>query len=210
MTVAARRRWPWMALLVATACGDPGGDPLADAGEHADDAAESSTADDPTNDDAPADDDDDDTTSAGEADDDSAAESGTTDAGDSSGPAADAASTDDGAVETSGDPSGGDDGASAECTALMECCKELGADIYAGCVMVVDLAMPGLCDQILATYHGDGYCTGETWCADLAACCGELPPGPGWQDTCTYYADLGNQPQCAMLIGDYQLSGYCF
>ena len=67
-----------------------------------------------------------------------------------------------------------------------------------------------LCQQILATYHGEGYCTGETYCADLGDCCGEMPAGPGWGDTCNYYADLGNQPQCAMLISDYQLSGYCF
>lgn len=105
---------------------------------------------------------------------------------------------------------GGDDGGSAECDALMACCEQIGADVYAGCVQVVDLAMPGLCDSILDTYHQEGYCTGESFCAELEACCGELPPGPGWEETCTYYADLGNQPQCAMLIGDYQLSGYCF
>ncbi len=91
----------------------------------------------------------------------------------------------------------------------MACCDQLGADIYVGCTTVVDLAMPGLCDSTLATYHQDGYCTGDPYCDELAACCGELPPGPGWEETCTYYADLGNQPQCAMLISDYQLSDYC-
>jgi hypothetical protein len=75
---------------------------------------------------------------------------------------------------------------------------------------VVDMGNVGLCSQILSTYHNEGYCTGETFCAELGACCDELPPGPGWADTCEYYADFGNQPQCAMLIGDYQLSGYCF
>lgn len=110
---------------------------------------------------------------------------------------------------TGADAGSGGEGGSAECTALMACCDQLGADVYGGCVQVVDLAMPGLCDSTLSTYHQQGYCTGESFCADLAACCPELPPGQGWQDTCTYYADLGNQPQCAMLIGDYQLSGYC-
>jgi len=28
-------------------------------------------------------------------------------------------------------------------------------------------------------------------------------------ETCMYYADLGNRPQCAILISDYQLSDYC-
>jgi hypothetical protein len=107
------------------------------------------------------------------------------------------------------DSTGGDAGGSAECDALMACCDQLGADIYAGCTTVVDLAMPGLCDSTLATYHQEGYCTGDPYCDELAACCGELPPGPGWEETCTYYADLGNQPQCAMLISDYQLSDYC-
>jgi hypothetical protein len=116
----------------------------------------------------------------------------------------------DGGTDTGGHGSEDGGGASVECAALMECCDQLGADIYVGCVTVVDLEMPALCDSTLATYHQEGYCTGETFCEDLGDCCGELPPGPGWQDTCTYYADLGNQPQCAMLIGDYQLSGYCF
>jgi len=119
------------------------------------------------------------------------------------------ASTNAGGIDSSGDGAM-DDGGSIECAALMECCEQLGADIYTGCATVVDLAMPALCDSTLSTYHQEGYCTGETFCADLGACCDELPPGDGWQDTCTYYADLGNQPQCAMLIGDYQLSGYCF
>ncbi len=107
------------------------------------------------------------------------------------------------------DSTGGQDGGSVECDELMACCDQLGADIYVGCATVVDLDMPGLCDSTLATYHQEGYCTGEPYCDDLGACCGELPPGPGWEETCTYYADLGNQPQCAMLISDYQLSGYC-
>lgn len=104
---------------------------------------------------------------------------------------------------------GADGGASAQCDDLMACCEQLGADIYAGCATVVDLDMPELCESTLATYHQEGYCTGEPYCDDLGACCSELPPGPGWEETCTYYADLGNQPQCAMLISDYQLSGYC-
>lgn len=111
-------------------------------------------------------------------------------------------------LETSG---GGDGGGQAiECEELQACCDELGPDLYGGCMTVVQMDDPGLCDQILATYHGEGYCTGEMWCEQLAACCSELPPGPGWEETCSYYAELGNQPQCAMLIGDYQLSGYCF
>jgi hypothetical protein len=110
---------------------------------------------------------------------------------------------------TPADSTGAEGGGSAECDDLMACCEQLGADIYVGCATVVDLDMPGLCDSTLATYHQEGYCTGEPYCDDLAACCGELPPGPGWEETCTYYADLGNQPQCAMLISDYQLSDYC-
>ena len=120
--------------------------------------------------------------------------------------AAEAAET---TTTTPTDSTGGEGGGSVECDELMACCDQLGADIYVGCATVVDLDMPGLCDSTLATYHQEGYCTGEPYCDDLGACCGELPPGPGWEETCTYYADLGNQPQCAMLISDYQLSGYC-
>jgi hypothetical protein len=103
-----------------------------------------------------------------------------------------------------------DGGPPPECEALQDCCEQIGPDLYPGCSTVVQNGDAGLCDQILTTYHQDGYCTGETWCDDLAGCCGDLPAGPGWADTCWYYAELGNQPQCAMLIGDYQLSGYCF
>ncbi len=103
----------------------------------------------------------------------------------------------------------GDERPSAECLELSECCEQIGADLYAGCNTVVQMENADLCDSILTTYHQDGYCTGESFCAELGDCCAELPPGVGWQDTCEYYADLGNQPQCAMLIGDYQLSGYC-
>lgn len=111
---------------------------------------------------------------------------------------------------TSSSETGGDDGPAVQCTELEACCDEIGSDLYSGCITVVQMANPDLCDSILTTYHQEGYCTGETFCAELGDCCSELPPGPGWQDTCEYYADFGNQPQCAMLIGDYQLSDYCF
>ncbi len=101
------------------------------------------------------------------------------------------------------------DGSSVECTELADCCNQIGADLYMGCSTVVEMGGADLCDSILSSYLQQGYCTGETFCADLGDCCSELPPGVGWQDTCEYYTDLGNQPQCAMLIGDYQLSGYC-
>ena len=79
-------------------------------------------------------------------------------------------SNDDGGVDSSGDGAMDDGGGSVECAALMECCEQLGADIYTGCATVVDLAMPALCDSTLSTYHQEGYCTGETFCADLGAC----------------------------------------
>lgn len=118
--------------------------------------------------------------------------------------AADDASTDDGDTGTPTDTRG-----FGTCGELEACCEAIGADLYAGCIAVVDMGNVDLCDSILATYHGEGYCTGEPYCDELGDCCPELPPGPGWQDTCWYYADFGNQPQCLMLIGDYQLSGYC-
>lgn len=105
--------------------------------------------------------------------------------------------------------SGDGETASVLCAELEDCCDQIGSDLYGGCITVVQMANPDLCDSILSTYHQEGYCTGETFCAELGECCSELPPGPGWQDTCEYYADFGNQPQCAMLIGDYQLSNYC-
>lgn len=112
--------------------------------------------------------------------------------------------------ETTAGETAGDEGPSAECVELEACCDEIGSDLYAGCMSVVQMESPALCDSILTTYHQEGYCTGEAYCAELGECCAELPPGPGWQDTCEYYADFGNQPQCAMLISDYQLSDYCF
>lgn len=111
--------------------------------------------------------------------------------------------------ETSAAETGGDEGPSAQCVELEACCDEIGSALFAGCISVVQMESPELCDSILTNYHQEGYCTGETFCAELGDCCPELPPGPGWQDTCEYYADFGNQPQCAMLIGDYQLSDYC-
>lgn len=111
--------------------------------------------------------------------------------------------------ETGTSATDSDSGPSAECTELLDCCDQIGADLYPGCSAVVQMENAGLCDSILANYFQEGYCTGETYCAELGDCCPELPPGVGWQDTCEYYADFGNQPQCAMLIGDYQLSSYC-
>lgn len=134
--------------------------------------------------------------------------SGTTEpAGSTSDPATSGSS---GAAETSADESGGDDGPSAQCVELEACCDQIGSALFGGCISVVQMDSPELCDSILTNYHQEGYCTGETYCAELGDCCAELPPGPGWQETCEYYADFGNQPQCAMLIGDYQLSDYCF
>ena len=138
----------------------------------------------------------------------------TTSAGTSSASTTGSASTDTGETgSSSGDFTTGSsetsDSGGAECQELEACCDQLGADIYTGCITVVDMGNAGLCQQILSTYHGDGYCTGETYCLELGQCCSELPPGVGWADTCNYYADLGNQPQCAMLISDYQLSNYC-
>jgi hypothetical protein len=127
----------------------------------------------------------------------------TSDAGDTT-RADDDGSTD---AEDTGTP--GDTSGAGACGELEACCDAIGADLYAGCITVVDMGNVDLCDSILATYHTEGYCTGEPYCDELGDCCPELPPGPGWQDTCWYYADLGNQPQCLMLIGDYQLSGYC-
>ena len=114
-----------------------------------------------------------------------------------------------GADATSSAETGGDEGPSAQCVELEACCDEIGSALFGGCISVVQMDSPELCDSILTNYHQEGYCTGETFCAELGDCCGALPPGPGWQETCEYYADFGNQPQCAMLIGDYQLSDYC-
>lgn len=110
---------------------------------------------------------------------------------------------------TSSAETGGDEGPSTQCAELEACCDEIGSALFGGCIAVVQMDSPELCDSILTNYHQEGYCTGETFCAELGDCCPELPPGPGWQETCEYYADFGNQPQCAMLIGDYQLSDYC-
>lgn len=130
--------------------------------------------------------------------------------GDSAGSGSSSGSATSGEGETSAGETGNDDGASTQCVELEGCCDEIGSALFAGCISVVQMENPDLCDSILTNYHQEGYCTGETFCAELGDCCSELPPGPGWQDTCEYYADFGNQPQCAMLIGDYQLSDYCF
>lgn len=114
-----------------------------------------------------------------------------------------------GTGQTSADETGGGEGPSAQCVELESCCDEIGSALFGGCMSVVEMGSPALCDSILTNYHQEGYCTGETFCTELGDCCDELPPGPGWQETCEYYADFGNQPQCAMLIGDYQLSDYC-
>lgn len=113
------------------------------------------------------------------------------------------------ATSGQGETSAGDEGRGAACVELEACCDEIGSALFGGCISVVQMDNPALCDSILTNYHQEGYCTGETFCAELGDCCPELPPGPGWQETCEYYADFGNQPQCAMLIGDYQLSDYC-
>ncbi len=141
----------------------------------------------------------------------------TTGAGESSGTADPAGATGDPATsgssgegETSAAETGGGEGPSAQCVELEACCDQIGSALFGGCISVVQMDSPELCDSILTNYHQEGYCTGETYCAELGDCCAELPPGPGWQETCEYYADFGNQPQCAMLIGDYQLSDYCF
>lgn len=192
-----RRLLPF-AFMLACAQDDDGGDELG-APQTSSAAAETTTT-------APADDGDEDGSSsdAPATDGSSSSEDGEDDhAADETS----SGSASDGSTTASDDAA--DDGASAECMELMACCDQLGADIYTGCATVVDLAMPDLCSSTLDTYHGEGYCTGEPYCDELADCCPELPPGQGWQDTCTYYADLGNQPQCAMLIGDYQMSGYC-
>lgn len=81
--------------------------------------------------------------------------------------------------------------------------------MYSACKSVVGMGQPATCNSILTTYHQEGYCTGSTACSDLEDCCPELPPGPGWQDTCYTYVDLNNAPQCEYLVGSYQQSGYC-
>jgi hypothetical protein len=106
----------------------------------------------------------------------------------------------------SGSSSSGGTGA---CASLDACCQTLSAQMYSACETVVSQGNDATCQSIHDTYVQSGYCTGGNNCALLEQCCPELPPGPGWQDTCTYYADLNNDPQCAMLISDYQLSGYC-
>jgi hypothetical protein len=100
-------------------------------------------------------------------------------------------------------------GPGPSCQALDACCEELGSAMYSACKSVVQMGYEATCDSTLQSYHDNGYCTGSTACADLAACCPELPPGPGWQETCNYYVEVNNAPQCEHLIGDYQLSGYC-
>ena len=61
----------------------------------------------------------------------------------------------------------------------------------------------------LQSYHSNGYCAGNTACAELAACCPQLPPGQGWKDTCDDYVDLNNASQCEYLMGTYLQDGYC-
>ena len=110
---------------------------------------------------------------------------------------------------TGGTAGGTGGGAGASCQALDACCDELGADMYSACKTIVDMGQEATCESTLQTYHQNGYCTGSTACADLAVCCPQLPPGPGWQDTCNYYVDLNNAPQCEYLLGTYQTDGYC-
>jgi hypothetical protein len=100
-------------------------------------------------------------------------------------------------------------GPGASCLVLDACCEELGASMYSACKSVVQMGQEATCDSILQSYHQNGYCTGSTACAVLATCCPELPPGQGWKDTCDYYVEINNAPQCEHLIGDYQLAGYC-
>jgi hypothetical protein len=110
----------------------------------------------------------------------------------------------------SGANTGGTGGSSgASCQALDACCEELGASMYSACKNVVDMGQEATCASVLDSYHQNGYCTGSTACADLAACCPQLPPGPGWQDTCNTYVELNNAPQCEYLMGVYQQDGYC-
>ncbi len=104
---------------------------------------------------------------------------------------------------------GGGGGTGASCTALSACCNDLGSQMAGGCMSIVSSGYEASCASALSSYHSGGYCTGGTHCATLASCCPSLPPGQGWQDTCNYYVDLNNDPQCESLYGTYQTDGYC-
>jgi hypothetical protein len=95
------------------------------------------------------------------------------------------------------------------CTELDKCCDELGDQFYSACKSVVQMNYESTCESTLTTYHQNGYCTGANDCALLAQCCPQLPSGQGWKDTCDYYVQLNNQPQCQYLLGVYKQDGYC-
>jgi hypothetical protein len=81
--------------------------------------------------------------------------------------------------------------------------------MYSGCKSVVQMNYDATCLSTLDTYHTNGYCTGSPACSNLATCCPQLPPGPGWKDTCDDYVEVNNAPQCEYLLGTYKTDGYC-